>query len=356
VPIRMEPPRCMATMIGSLPHTDPDKAVRLVLDNLDEAPIWPELNQRSFWEDMVHSHTEDLPCLVEDESGLRMYLDTERDCSVELAGFYEKAMSAEQGGDLSGFAMSPKYASALDLAAREMEGRGRVYPVVKVHCIGPVSFQLQLSGSDGKALYYHDTYQDVLSRQIQLQARWITRRFAPYGRNVISFLDEPSLAAFGSSGYIGVTREQVVARLGAAVAALKTEGAIVGVHVCGNTDWSMIIESGADLLNYDAYGYGSSILIYAREVADLMSRGGVLAWGIVPNNEALRGETVPSIEKRFFSLVEELASKGVDRESILRQSMLTPACGLGSLSVEDAERAVQLLTGLAKSVQSKVRH
>jgi len=343
----------MATMIGSMPHADPREAVRLVMDHLFEAPIWPELPRRSFLEGMVHSHTGGLPCLVVEEEARRLYIDTSRDCSAELAGFYEKALAAEQGGDLSAFGIAPTHASALELAAGAMQGKQ--YPCVKTHCIGPVSFGLQLTDEQDKSLFYNETYRDVLTRQVILQSRWLIERFAPFGETVIAFLDEPSLAAFGSSSYIALSREQVIEHLRRAVAALKSDGAVVGVHVCGNTDWPMIVETGADILNYDAYEYGSSMLLYPAEVGALLKRGGVLAWGIVPNSEKVHGETAASLQERFFSLVDGLAARGIDRRLILDQSMLTPACGMGSMSVADAEKVVALLCELAQTVQDKVR-
>jgi hypothetical protein len=349
----MKPPRCMATLIGSLPHSDPQAAVRLVLRHLSEAPIWPELPRRSFLEGMVHSHTGGLPCLVVDEEAERLYVDNLGDCAPELAAFYEKALAAEQGGDLAAFAVTREYASALEPAAGAMQGKK--FSCVKTQCIGPVSFGLQLSDGRGKSLFYDETYRDVLTRQVALQSRWMIRRFSPFAETVIAFLDEPSLAAFGSSGYIAVSRDQVIEQLGRAVAALKSEGAAVGVHVCGNTDWPMIIEAGADILNYDAYEYGQSMLLYPKEVGSLLERGGVLAWGIVPNSVKVHQESAASLEERFFALVDGLAARGLDRGLILSQSMLTPACGLGPMSVGDAERVIGLLSQLAGSVQEKVR-
>lgn len=343
----------MATLIGSMPHDDPREAVRLVMEHLLEAPIWPELPRRSFLEGMVHSHTQGLPGLVVDPEAEKLYVDTRSDNSAELAAFYEKALAAEQGGDLSAFAVAPTHASALEVAAGAMQGRR--FSCVKTQCIGPVSFGLQLTDEQGRSLFYNDTYRDVLTRQVALQSRWMIRRFSPFAETVIAFLDEPSLAAFGSSSYIAVSRDQVVEQVGRAVAALQAEGATVGVHVCGNTDWPMIIEAGADILNYDAYEYGQSMLLYPREVVSLLERGGVIAWGIVPNSAKVQTESRASLEERFFALVDGLASRGVDRELILRQSMLTPACGLGSMPVDDAEKAVGHLSKLAESVQDQVR-
>jgi len=233
--------------------------------------------------------------------------------------------------------------------------QGRNFPCVKTHCIGPVSFGLQLTDGQDKSLFYNETFRDVLARQIALQSRWMIKRFAPFAKTVIAFLDEPSLAAFGSSSYIAVSRDQVIEQLSRAVAALKAEGAAVGVHVCGNTDWPMIIEAGVDILNYDAYEFGQSMLLYPEEVSSLLQRGGILAWGIVPNSDKIHGESVASLEGRFFKLVDGLASRGIDRQLILDQSMITPACGLGPMTVEDAEKVMGILGGLAKSIQEQVR-
>ncbi len=349
----MKPPRCMATMIGSVPLVDPDAAVRLVIEHLHEAPIWPELPGRHFLEGFIAAHVEGLPGLAIDEAARKVWIDTRAErCAGELAAFYERAMAAEESGDVSGFALTPRHASAFEPAIRAFEAAGRPYPCIKTHCVGPVSMQLGLADAEGRALYYDETYQDVLARQVSLQSRWAVRRIKPFGDVVIAFFDEPMLAAFGSASYVAVLREDVVARLGAAVRAVQSEGAVVGVHVCGNTDWSMIFDAGADLINYDAYEFGESVLVYADRLGPHLEAGGILAWGVVPASAAVRDETTGSLERRFLGLVDALASHGIDRELILRQSMLTPSCGLGTMTADDALHALTLLSRLSEAVRS----
>ncbi len=52
---------CIATGIGSMPIVDPEQAVKLSLQYLSEAPIWPQLPQRSFHEHMDAQYSESLP-------------------------------------------------------------------------------------------------------------------------------------------------------------------------------------------------------------------------------------------------------------------------------------------------------
>jgi len=192
----------MATMIGSLPHQDPDQAIRLVVDHLHEAPIWPELPRRGFREEMIYAHTEALPGIRENTEAGMMFIDKSADNAAALAAFYETAMAAEQSGNLEHFALRPSYAAAFSLAAETFASHQPRYPLVKVHCVGPVSFQLGLKDEEDRPIYYDDTFADVLLRQVCLQTRWQVRRFRPLGDQVLAFLDEPSLAAFGSSGLL----------------------------------------------------------------------------------------------------------------------------------------------------------
>ena len=47
---------------------------------------------------------------------------------------------------------------------------------------------------------------------------------------------------------------------------LKENGAIVGIHCCGKTDWSIITESNVDILNFDALYYAESLALYSKDI------------------------------------------------------------------------------------------
>jgi hypothetical protein len=52
---------------------------------------------------------------------------------------------------------------------------------------------------------------------------------------------------------------------------------------------------------------------------------------------------------------EDLVAKGLDQSTILRQSLLTPQCGLGGLDEEWTEKALHTLNGLSTAVREKYR-
>ena len=89
-----------------------------------------------------------------------------------------------------------------------------------------------------------------------------------------------------------MTREDVIAKLSEVVEAVHAEGALAGVHCCGNTEWSIPIDAGVDIVNFDAFDYGETIALYPEAVKRHLEAGNALAWGIVPTNTAkLQGQT-----------------------------------------------------------------
>ena len=116
---------------------------------------------------------------------------------------------------------------------------------------------------------------------------------------VICFIDEPILSAFGSSTYVSVKREDVVALISEVIDAVHAEGAIAGIHCCGNTEWSILIDAGVDIVNFDAFGYGETIALYPDAVSRFITGGGLIAWGVVPTSPAIREQTVETLNDRF---------------------------------------------------------
>ena len=99
----------LGTAIGSMPFPDPDYAVKVSLERLPDAPIWPQLPKLGLREQMEVQYSEGIPCAVIDEEKKRMYIDTAGDYSEAFAAFYETYLAAldpESGnGDCSALAI-----------------------------------------------------------------------------------------------------------------------------------------------------------------------------------------------------------------------------------------------------------
>jgi len=83
------------TGIGSLPHSDPQEACRVIFDSAD-IPFWPQLPHRSFLELMVPQYSEGFPFVKIEGENIHVGKAPEE----ALTSFYE-AIAARTGFPIS---------------------------------------------------------------------------------------------------------------------------------------------------------------------------------------------------------------------------------------------------------------
>jgi hypothetical protein len=208
-----------------------------------------------------------------------------------------------------------------------------------------------VTDEEGKAILYDDVLGDAVAKFLRLKAAWQEKQLAKISPNTIIFVDEPYMASFGSVA-VPLAKERVVLLLEEVFSGLK---GIRGVHCCGNTDWSVILETSLDILSFDAYNYAQSLSLYPAEVKRFLDRGGVIAWGIIPNDgPSLGKESAAALKDRLEEAMVPFTRNGVDFKQLVAQSLITPSCTLASLESPDASaRALELLAELSQLMRTK---
>ncbi len=326
------------TGIGSVPFLDAEEACRLIFGTC-EVPFWPQLPMVSFKEFMVPQYSEGMPFLRIDPD--RQSIRIEKDASDELDRFYEGWTEESK------IAISEDYARGLHAFIKILKKRGGA-GMVKGQVTGPLTFTLGLKGIDGKPVYFDEELREVSLMLLKAKSRWQLDTIKTHAEGVVLFVDEPILSALGSSSYLGVSRDEALRLLGEIIRTIKSAGGIAGIHCCGNAEWPLVIESGPDIINFDAYDYVDTIALYPDEFLDFLEKGGCLAWGIIPTSDAIALESPEGIRTRFEKGIKELSAR--IPEDLLRANMLlTPSCGTGSRTVEETLKIFQLLMRLRES-------
>lgn len=334
------------TGIGSLPFEDPNEAAQFVLKAELSIPFWPQLPQRDFKELMVPQYAEGLPCLKIDEPGRKVSCESQ-DRADELAKFYEEFLAENP----ESFPISSEYAAGLYAFEEAVEGR--TWANAKVQTTGPFTFTQGIPDSQGDPIYNDPDLRDASVKLLVRKTQWQLRRFGRFSQGpMIAFVDEPVLSAYGSSAYVGISESDVHGLLREPLEAIAAEGAVSAIHVCGNSDWGVVIRSGIEILNFDAYEYGFSIALYAEDVRRFLENGGNIAWGIVPTSEAVRAEDADSLARRLADSFKLLKAKGFAESLLEERCLLTPSCGAGSMSVDDTRRVFDLLYELREKLAS----
>jgi len=334
-------PKGIATGIGSLPHLNPEEAVALVMESLPAFPFWPQLPKLSHLEGMTLQYAPGLPGLVEE--GESCHMDTGDRGVGELDSFYGLVL----GGAIDSFALKGDRAKGFApfLEALNDAQKGSV-KFIKGHVTGPVTLASALKDSRGREIVNDESFREAVSAQLAMNARWQIRKLRVFGAPVIIFLDEPVMEVFGSA-YSTLDSETVLALWNPVLDAIREEEGISGIHCCGNTDWALLFEAGTDIVNFDAYNFMDKMTLYAAEAARFMEGGGALAWGIVPTSAEIKGESLDTLSERLEAGLAAFEAAGVDPALLRRQCLLTPSCGMGSLTVEETEMVFARLRELS---------
>lgn len=329
--------------LGSVPHTDPEIACELVLRNFPQIPAWPQLPKRSFLENMYIQYSEGFPGVVLEEG--RIHIDRGQNLDPAL----EKLYLAYLENDLEHAAISADYAAGLPAFLRALDSKGDQLVAVKGQVTGPVSWGLTVVDQNRRPILYDEVLADAVARHLRLKAAWQERELRQICPAVITFVDEPYMASFGSA-FVSLSREQVITLLEEVLAGIQ---GVKGVHCCGNTDWSILLSTSIDILSLDAYEYAGALALYPDEVKSFLERGGIIAWGIVPTSERVYQETAESLVEKLHQAMDLLVKKGIPFDLLLESALISGSCGVGPLSEPTAERVLALTAEVSARMQEK---
>jgi hypothetical protein len=333
-----------ATGIGSVPHLDTRKTCKGILNLLPDIPFWPQLVNRSPKEDVNIQFSEGLPLLRINEERRSLILSS-ADKESELVTFYDHFLS----DDIDYFAISSEYAEGLYEQLEQVnqlpDGTGEY---IKGHSVGPLTFSASVTEEDGKSALFNPAALEAFTKGLAIKALWQVRKLGDTGKKAIIFLDEPYLSGFGSA-FSPIQRQEVVDNLKEIITYIHERSeALVGIHCCGNTDWSMILEASPDIVNFDAFAYMEYFLLYPDDISRFIcDNNGIIAWGIVPTSDLTETENVDNLFSKLQTGLNRLHGWGIDPELVAGNSILTPACGMGTLDPASSDRILALLAALS---------
>lgn len=348
-------------LIGSLPLTDHAQALDWIFAGTPEIPLWPQLPYNPY-EHMMPQFAEGIPCITEEDLTTpegRIYYDySTPDFDEQMLAFYEEyIMALEDPTVLEGsrFSVSRDRAEGLYLFT-ETIGRYPDHLGVKGQVTGPFTMLTGIKDTQGRAGYFDDTIREMVIKGIAMKAAWQTRLMAAStDKPVLMFIDEPALAGLGSSAFISVTTEEIQEMINEVADAVHQAGGLAGTHVCANTDWELLLQSKIDIISFDAYSFFNKFCPLKETIHSYLDRGSIIAWGIVPTGRAedVEKETSESLIALWEEQADQLVDGKYDKAALLRQTLITPSCGTGSLPPELARKVINLTREIADTLRAR---
>lgn len=348
--MEIENPQSITLAIGSLPYREPKEAMDVVMKYFPQAPFWPQLPSRDRQEQMYNQYSDGIPGLSFNPARKKLVADAVDELFLEaVAMTFEDVMAK----NYENFYIPEESAAGLYYFLENSDVVKAANPKwIKGQITGPLSLCLVTTDSKMKPILYEESYREVVTAALKMKAVWMIQKMKEVHPNVIVIVDEPYFASVGSS-MVATSAQDAIKMTAQVVEAINQEGALSGIHCCGNTDWGALLQSGCRILSLDAYDYGENLLLYLDGLSSFLRTGGMIAWGIVPTSEAVENETVESIMKRLEEFLRKIEVNGIRRERTLAQSFISPSCGLGSVSAERAEKIMQLNSEVSDQLRKK---
>lgn len=343
-------------LIGSLPMDDHAEATKLVLKYTPDIPLWVQLP--SFKEEgMISQFMGGMPGFMDDPQ--KNMLDTSRPgFDQEMIDYFESYLHmSASGGDLtsSRFALSGNRGKGFFEFLKQIDESPLTFKALKGQVTGPVTFGTAVKDKQNKDIFYNDQLRDAAIKMLALNAKWQASEFTKRGAVPIIFIDEPALAGIGTSAYMTITKEDVTGSIDEIAMEIHAQDGLAGVHVCANTQWDMLLNSSIDVISFDAFSYFDRFILFPDDIHHFLKSGKFLAWGIIPTTRAdlVASQTVESLAGLLNNQMEELSEKiRIDKDTIIRQTFITPSCGAGSIDLASAKKVL----ALTKSVSAAIRN
>ncbi|MFZ4714802.1 MAG: hypothetical protein ACOYL6_13880 [Bacteriovoracaceae bacterium] len=311
------------TGIGSLPHHNVDSALNYSFRH--DLPFLPQLPLKNPAEMMVFQTLFGFPGLelIHDKPilNLKKYVKT-RNASMELL---EKSLHDD---NYEAFLPTPTEYSAFAPFIFELQERNS--KEAKVQISGHLTNSLVLSLEDGESLKDYPQILSDIFKWTMVKGLALIQVLKKKAIKPVIFIDEPILTIFKSSSdplfITGISELTMLALC------FRKNGAVVGMHSCGNALWKNVLDLPLDYLSFDCKLSTTQVLQEEDSVNNFLKGGGKLSLGLLPTQMFDQGEAEVNPEELLRPW-----------EKHQNETLLTCACGLGLKTPEKAELFLSLL-------------
>ena len=150
-----------------------------------------------------------------------------------------------------------------------------------------------------------------------------------------------------------ISTEEIINTIKIVSDIIQKNGGLSAIHCCGKCNWSIAMDVGMNIINFDAYSFAENMSTFTENLKEFYERDGFIAWGIVPtlDSEALEKADKDILLNKLEQAQQLLIKKGLDENIVKNNSIITPSCGCGSLSEEMAEKALKLTKEISKTLK-----
>ena len=336
--------KCMPQ--GSLPYKDVESALRMQIKLFENIPYLPFLPLAAKNETLVHRIF----------SGVSAIHKKDKNYILESNADVFKEKAKELNEDFNNSSDLSKYITNSFFFDKYLQIIEKIKPKeTVVSLLGPFTISQMLKNDDVE-LFSDKLYRKFLIQLVcvkSLAYANLIKSISPETK-VIVMLEEPELKMFGS-----VKRENDDINLDVAIGLftkivdkLHANDVIAGIQSFGKCDWQIAIDSGFDIISFDAYNNPNNLNIIASKVNAFLAAGGYINWGFVPvtNEDVIKNLKADDLYNKLIKTFENLINEGVTAKLVYNNSTISTLGNMEKLPIMFAEKALMLSNQVAKKI------
>ncbi|MCQ2740124.1 MAG: hypothetical protein MJ237_07850 [bacterium] len=230
-----------------------------------------------------------------------------------------------------------------------------------INLLGIFSLSQMLSQNLQEHVLTDNTYRKALMKMICVKANWIIKKIKEYCPDTIPIVifEEPLFAQLSILRHTNelITKEFITDIFSLVIRKIKSYGAITCIQCFEKCDWTIPIDSGVDIISYDAYNNPNNLSVMPDAVNKFLSRGGLISWGIIPaaSENVVKSLSADYLYNRLKTTIDGVALSGVSQEMLYDSVLVSLNGNTSHLSVIFAEKLFLFLPKIAATVRINLK-
>ena len=334
-----------------LPYNTINAAMTTIIKLFENIPFLPDLQNADSNDSLLNITLSNVPGIVQKEDGLHLIEDRQYKNFMKLMDDAYVEMSMQ---NLEPFKIDAVFMDRYIKAIHRIKPHETI-----IRLYGPFSLMYNLRNVECMQTITDRTLRKFFVQLYVLKSLWFINKIQTisYDTKPIIILEEPFLNKFSN---IKRQSENIESYLLVDLYAkifekIHKNGGFVGIQCFEKCDWKIPLDAGVDIISFDAYHNPHNLIIISAYIQKFLQDGGFINWGIVPMDSAdiLTKMNVEFAYDRFTKTVEELIGKGISRDLVYNNSLVSVVGDVYKLPLLFSEKALLLANKIAAKLATK---
>ena len=334
-----------------LPYDNQNSAMTTIVKLYEKIPYLPDLRNANEADTLLNITLSNIPGFKIDGEKISLYENNEYKNFIKLMELTYNNVTEE---NIKFFKSDSFFMDRYFKAVERIKPHETV-----IRLYGPFSLMFRLSNFDCKQVLVDRVLRKTFIQMYILKTLWFISKIQSISIKTLPIIifEEPLLNKFSSIKRVSenIDNDLLIDLYAKIFDKIHKNGGIVGIQCFEKCDWTIAIDSTADIISFDAYHNPHNLNIIAPRINDFLKNGGIINWGIVPmdNADVITKLNSEFAYDKFNATINELINAGVDPNLAYNGALVSVVGDVYKLPLIFSEKALLLVSKVAAKLSTR---